>query len=166
MAFQTGQARMQIHISRNNLQYGPYDFDRVNAGLNDGSLLPTDLAWSEGMPGWVPLAQYPGVQIVNRPPPPVWPTAAAPATPNPANSATEEARLQSTAKTLQKLYAVLFGASMLILILQVTAMGFETGGTIVWALTLGGAVGCRLKRTSVVNRLNQITNSRGGPSSI
>ena len=156
---------MQILIARNNTQYGPYELDRVNAGLNDGSLLPTDLAWSEGMAGWVSLAQYPGVQIVNRSPPPAWP-AAAPTIPNPANTTTEEAKLQSTAKTLQTLYAVLFGASILILILQATAMGFEAGGTIVWALTLGGAIGCRLKRTSVVNRLNQISNSRGGPSSI
>ncbi|MEO9229999.1 MAG: DUF4339 domain-containing protein [Devosia sp.] len=156
---------MQIHISRNNIQYGPYEMDRVNAGLSDGSLLPTDLAWSEGMTDWVPLAQYPGVQIVNRFPPPVRSAPSSPG-PNPANTANEELKLQSTAKTLQKWYAVLFGASILILILQATAFGFELGGTIVWALTLGGAVGCRLKRTSVVNRLNQITNSRGGPSSI
>jgi hypothetical protein len=157
---------MQLHISRNGKQYGPYELNRVNAGLSDGSLLPTDLAWSEGMTGWVPLAQYPGAQIVNRTPPPIWPPATSATSPTPSSASTEEARLQSLAKTLQKLYAVLFGVSILILILQATEMGFGGGGTVVWALTLLGAVGCRLKRTSVVNRLNQITNSRGGPSSI
>jgi hypothetical protein len=164
--FHPGKLRMQLHISRNSKQYGPYELDRVNDGLSDGSLLPTDLAWSEGMSGWVPLAQYPGVQIVNRAPPSIWPPAALPTSPNPSSALTEEAKLQSMAKTLQQLYAVLFGASMLIVILQATTIGFGGGGTVVWALTLLGAVGCRLKRTSVVNRLNQITNSRGGPSSI
>lgn len=158
---------MPIHLSRNNQQYGPYELDHVNAGLKDGSLLPTDLAWSDGMPGWVPLAQYPGVQIASRPvptQPPPMPSqtsnigAAAPES--------EEARLQSTAKTLQTLYAVFFGLAMLMIALQATVLGFSGGSQVLFVLLLCSAVGCRLKRTSIVNRLNQIAHSRGGPSSI
>ena len=46
---------MQIYISRDGEQNGPYSIEDVNAYLKDGTLLPTDLACQEGMDEWVPL---------------------------------------------------------------------------------------------------------------
>ena len=52
---------MQVHIDRNGERYGPYSNEDINAYLANGTLLPTDLAWHEGLPGWVPVSQIPGV---------------------------------------------------------------------------------------------------------
>jgi hypothetical protein len=158
------EKNMPIHIARGDQQFGPYELDRINSGLQDGSFQPTDLAWSDGMSGWVPLAQYPGAHLANRSAPPI-PPAPAP-NPSAASPATEEDRLRSTAGLLQKAYMVLFGSSIALIVLQISVWGYTGGTELLWALTLGGAVVCRIKRTAAVNRLNQITNARGGPSSI
>ncbi len=55
---------MQIHISRDGEQFGPYPLEQVNEYLAAGNLLPTDQAWYEGAPGWMPL---PAVEGVNAP---------------------------------------------------------------------------------------------------
>jgi len=47
---------MEIHIARNGQQFGPYSLEEVRRQLAAGRMLPTDLAWKEGAPGWVPLA--------------------------------------------------------------------------------------------------------------
>ena len=52
---------MQVHIDRNGSRYGPYNIEDINAYLANGALLPTDLAWHEGLNGWVPLANIQGV---------------------------------------------------------------------------------------------------------
>ena len=52
---------MQIYISRDGEQNGPYGIEDVNAYLEDGTLLPTDLACQDGMTEWVPVSQIPGV---------------------------------------------------------------------------------------------------------
>lgn len=54
---------MQIYISRDGEQNGPYSIEDVNAYLKDGTLLPTDLACQEGMDEWVPLDEIPGVIV-------------------------------------------------------------------------------------------------------
>lgn len=50
-----------IHIGRDGVQQGPYTQEQVNAMLAGGQLRPTDQAWREGLPGWVPLSQLQGV---------------------------------------------------------------------------------------------------------
>lgn len=52
---------MMIHISRDGQQFGPYTIAEVNSYLADGVLLPTDQAWFEGAPEWMPITQVPGV---------------------------------------------------------------------------------------------------------
>ena len=52
---------MQIYISRDGEQNGPYSIEDVNAYLKDGTLLPTDLACQEGMDEWVQISQISGV---------------------------------------------------------------------------------------------------------
>ena len=52
---------MQITIVRDGQQMGPYPLEQVNAYLAQGMLIPSDLAWYEGAPTWVPLSEVPGV---------------------------------------------------------------------------------------------------------
>jgi len=53
---------MEIHIDRNGERFGPYSLESVNAYLANGTLVPTDLAWQDGMQNWVPLSQIPGIR--------------------------------------------------------------------------------------------------------
>lgn len=48
---------MQIFISRDGQQAGPYSVEDINACLKDGTLLPSDLGCQEGMEEWVPLSE-------------------------------------------------------------------------------------------------------------
>lgn len=52
---------MQVHIDRNGERYGPYSIEDINAYLANGTLLPTDLAWQDGMADWMPLSEFSGV---------------------------------------------------------------------------------------------------------
>lgn len=47
---------VQIHISRNDQRMGPYTYEEVQSHLAQGSLLPTDLAWHEGLENWTQLS--------------------------------------------------------------------------------------------------------------
>jgi len=53
--------QVQVTISRDGQQMGPYTVDQINDYLAQGSLLPTDYAWHEGLPDWVPVTQISGV---------------------------------------------------------------------------------------------------------
>lgn len=54
---------MQIHVARNGQQSGPFSLEEVNRQLAAGTISPTDLAWYEGAPAWMPLADAPGVIV-------------------------------------------------------------------------------------------------------
>ena len=54
---------MQVHIDRNGERYGPYSIEEINACLSNSTLLPTDLAWQDGMTDWLPISQISGVVI-------------------------------------------------------------------------------------------------------
>jgi hypothetical protein len=63
---------MDIHISREGEQHGPYPEATARQMLEAGQLLPTDLAWHEGAEGWKPLSEVLGAaaQPPATPPPP------------------------------------------------------------------------------------------------
>ncbi len=52
---------MEIHIARDGRQFGPFPQAEVQRMLDAGELRATDLAWTEGLPDWVPLAGIPGI---------------------------------------------------------------------------------------------------------
>ena len=70
---------MDIHITRNGEQHGPYPAESARQMLEAGQLLPADLAWHEGADGWKPLSKVLGAAA----PPPALPPvlAGAPALP-------------------------------------------------------------------------------------
>jgi hypothetical protein len=49
--------QVQVTIHRGGQQMDPYRVDQINDYLAKGSLLPTDNAWHERLPDWVPVTQ-------------------------------------------------------------------------------------------------------------
>ena len=72
-----------IHVMRDGQQFGPYTIEDLNAYLAQGSLLPTDQAWWEGAPAWVPMDQVPGVILPGGVAPAPVPVATAPVVADP-----------------------------------------------------------------------------------
>ncbi|MEO8439624.1 MAG: YIP1 family protein [Spartobacteria bacterium] len=48
-----------IQVNRGETKLGVFTEDEIREGLQNGRFLPTDLFWHEGMPTWLPLAQFP-----------------------------------------------------------------------------------------------------------
>lgn len=46
---------MDIYITRDGQEYGPYTLEDVSAHLINGDLNENDLAWHEGLKAWTPL---------------------------------------------------------------------------------------------------------------
>ena len=61
---------MKIHINRKGQKMGPFPLDQVNLHLENGSLLPNDSAWHDGMADWVLLSDVIGVIIPSKDVPP------------------------------------------------------------------------------------------------
>jgi len=53
-----------IHLNRNRQPLGQFTPEEVAAGLKSGRFQPTDLAWTEGMETWKPLADFPNLPEV------------------------------------------------------------------------------------------------------
>jgi len=64
-----GAFYVQVTINRDGQQMGPYTIEQINEYLAQGSLLPTDHAWHEGLPDWVPVTQISGVDSAAASPP-------------------------------------------------------------------------------------------------
>lgn len=47
---------MQIHLGRNGQPLGIFSIEQVLGGIRSGQLLPTDIAWHEGLADWQPLS--------------------------------------------------------------------------------------------------------------
>jgi hypothetical protein len=54
-------AFMTLHIARGDQRFGPYTLAEAQGLINSGTLRATDLAWYEGIAGWIPLHQVPGM---------------------------------------------------------------------------------------------------------
>ncbi|MEO5717040.1 MAG: YIP1 family protein [Chthoniobacterales bacterium] len=48
-------------VNRGETKLGVFPEEEIREGLRSGRFLPTDLYWQEGMPTWLPLAQFPGL---------------------------------------------------------------------------------------------------------
>jgi hypothetical protein len=48
---------MTYQVSRNGQMYGPYTLEDLQRYVASGNILPTDMAKSEDMPDWLPVAQ-------------------------------------------------------------------------------------------------------------
>jgi hypothetical protein len=52
---------MTYQVSRNGQMYGPYTLEDLQRYVASGNILPTDMAKSEEMPDWLPVAQVIGI---------------------------------------------------------------------------------------------------------
>ena len=89
---------MQLYVSRDGQQFGPYTIEDARAHLAAGSLLPTDLAFLDGAPNWAPL-----VEVLAAAPQPA--LSANPPASQPVGTATQPApmgKAQSAKKTKKK----------------------------------------------------------------
>jgi hypothetical protein len=51
---------MNIYLTKNGQQLGPYALPEVRGMVAAGTVHPGDLAWYEGLANWIPLHQVPG----------------------------------------------------------------------------------------------------------
>jgi hypothetical protein len=59
-ATQGGVDAMKYLIHRGGQQYGPYSVEELKQFVASGNVLPSDMAWAEGMPAWMPVSQILG----------------------------------------------------------------------------------------------------------
>ena len=62
-----------IHVARKGKILGKFSMEEVAEGLALGKFQPSDLAWRDPMPTWVPLQNFDGLPKVNLPAPPPLP---------------------------------------------------------------------------------------------
>ena len=48
---------MEIHVNRGQDRSGPYSLEKVREYMAEGVMLPDDLAWHEGLEGWISLRE-------------------------------------------------------------------------------------------------------------
>lgn len=48
-------------VGRGTQQFGPYSEQELRTYIAQGRISRTDMAWSQGMPQWVPISQLPGL---------------------------------------------------------------------------------------------------------
>jgi hypothetical protein len=59
---------MLYHVSRNGQNYGPYTLEDLKRYVASGNILPTDMAKTDEMPDWIPVAQVLGAGAPVAPP--------------------------------------------------------------------------------------------------
>jgi hypothetical protein len=62
---------MTLYIARNGEKLGPFSLAETQELARNGSVLPTDLAWYEGLATWIPLSQVPGFDSTTPAPAPM-----------------------------------------------------------------------------------------------
>src|ERR1700722_9173391 len=74
---------MQLYVPQKGQQAGPFPLATVKEMLQRGELMPADMTWYEGAPGWIPLSSFMAVhEAASAAPPstsPAPPRVAAPA---------------------------------------------------------------------------------------
>jgi len=61
---------MNIYIVKNGQQTGPFAIEQIRDAIASGSVSPSDLAWHDGLPNWIPLSSIPEMQLAVPPPVP------------------------------------------------------------------------------------------------
>ena len=59
---------MDIYITRNGQQLGPYSVHEARRNLRAGVIGSSDLAWHDGLSEWVPLSTIPGITMIAQSP--------------------------------------------------------------------------------------------------
>ena len=72
---------MEIYVSKDGAQEGPFSVEQIVSLIQSGKYLPTDLGWHEGIKDWVQLSSLMPKEIPKKttPPPPPLSMASSPA---------------------------------------------------------------------------------------
>ena len=60
---------LALYVSSNNVDHGPLSLEEATERVRSGDFKPTDLAWHQGVSGWVPLQDLPEWDAMQAPPP-------------------------------------------------------------------------------------------------
>lgn len=60
---------LALYISSNNVDHGPLSLKEATERVQSGDFKATDLAWHQGVSGWVPLQDLPEWDTMQAPPP-------------------------------------------------------------------------------------------------
>ncbi|HEU4648851.1 MAG TPA: RDD family protein [Gemmatimonadales bacterium] len=61
---------MLVHIDRDGQRFGPYDLETLRQYVATGHVLPSDMAWTDGLTEWEPVSVLLGGSAPPPPPPP------------------------------------------------------------------------------------------------
>ena len=60
---------LALYVSSNNVDHGPLSLEEATKRVQSGDFKATDLAWHQGVSGWVPLQDLPEWDAMQAPPP-------------------------------------------------------------------------------------------------
>ncbi len=58
-----------LYVTSNNVDHGPLSLKEATERVQSGEFKPTDLAWHQGVSGWVPLKELPEWEAMKASPP-------------------------------------------------------------------------------------------------
>jgi hypothetical protein len=58
-----------LYVTSNNVDHGPLSLKETTERVQSGEFKPTDLAWHQGVSGWVPLKELPEWEAMKASPP-------------------------------------------------------------------------------------------------
>ena len=58
-----------LYVTSNNVDHGPLPLKEAIKRVQSGEFKPTDLAWHQGVSGWMPLKELPEWDAMQAPPP-------------------------------------------------------------------------------------------------
>ena len=59
---------LALYVSSNNVDHGPLSLKEVTKRVQSGEFKPTDLAWHQGVTGWIPMKDLPEWDAMQAPP--------------------------------------------------------------------------------------------------
>ena len=60
---------LALYVTSNNVDHGPLSLKEATERVQSGKFKPTDLAWHQGVSGWMPLKELPEWDAMQAPPP-------------------------------------------------------------------------------------------------
>ena len=60
---------LALYVSSNNVDHGPLSLKEATKRVQSGEFKPTDLAWHQGVSGWIPMKDLPEWDAMQAPPP-------------------------------------------------------------------------------------------------
>ena len=60
---------LALYVTSNDVDHGPLSLKEATKRVQSGEFKPTDLAWHQGVSGWIPMKDLPEWDAMQAPPP-------------------------------------------------------------------------------------------------